>query len=62
MDDEYITFTDPKLLPIDYQILNLRMSFNKDLYENKIISLEIYNKMQQFLIKKMNKIVLDNNV
>ncbi len=60
MIDEYETFTDSKLLPKEYLILKLRMSFNKDLYEKKIISFDIYNKMQNYLMKKMDKIILEN--
>lgn len=52
--------TDSKELPKEYLILKLRMSFNKDLYENKIISFDIYNKMQDLLINKMDKIILEN--
>ncbi len=53
-------FTDSKELPKEYLILKLRMLFNKNLYENKIISFDIYNKMQNLLIKKMDKIILEN--
>ena len=35
------------------------MSFNKDLFEKKIISFDIYNRMQNFLSKKMDKIILE---
>jgi len=31
----------------------------KDLYENKIISFEVYDRMQELLIKKMDKIILE---
>ncbi len=48
-----------KELPKEYLILKLRMSFNKDLFEKKIISLDIYNKMQKLLISKMNKILYE---
>ncbi len=58
MIDEYQTFTDSKLLPKEYLILKLRISFNKELYEKEIISFDIYSKMQSFLLKKMDKIIL----
>ena len=31
----------------------------KDLFEKKIISFDIYNRMQNFLSKKMDKIILE---
>ena len=52
--------TDLKKLPKEYLILKLRMSLNKDLLEKKLISFDIYNKMQKLLIKKMDKIILEN--
>ena len=51
--------TDTKKLPKEYLILKLRMEFNKDLYEKKIISYDIYNKMQKLLESKMDKIILE---
>jgi len=60
--DKYHSFTDSKELPKDYLILKLRMYFNKELYQKRIISFEIYNNMQNLLIKKMNKIIMDNRV
>lgn len=58
IDEEQI-YTDTKELPIDYLVLKLRISFNKELYEKNVISYDIYNKMQNLLIKKMNKILLE---
>ncbi len=58
--DEDLMFTDSKDLPKEYLILKLRMSFNKDLYEKKIINFDIYNKMQKLLLKKMDKILIEN--
>lgn len=60
VSDEVQVFTDSKELPKEYLILKLRMSFNKELLEKKVISYTIYSKMQKFLIKKMDKIILDN--
>lgn len=57
--DESQIYTDTKELPKEYLILKLRMSFNKDLFEKKIISFDIYNRMQKFLSKKMDKIILE---
>lgn len=51
-------YTDTKELPKEYLILKLRMSFNKNLLEKKIISFDVYNRMQLFLAKKMDKIIL----
>lgn len=57
---EDLLLTDSKILPKEYFILQLRMSFNKELYQKKIISFDVYNKMQKLLIKKMNKIILEH--
>ena len=51
-------YTDSKKMPKEYLVLKLRMNFNKELYEKKIISLEIFNNMQNLLIKKMDKMIL----
>ncbi len=56
--DETEIYTSTKELPKEYLILKLRMSFNKDLYEKKIISFDVYNRMQILLTKKMDKIIL----
>lgn len=58
--DEIDTYIDTKTLPMEYLILKLRMSFNKDLYEDKVITFDIYNKMQKLLLGKMYKILLDS--
>lgn len=52
-------YTDSKELPKEYLILKLRMIFNKELFEKKIIPFDIYNKMQKMLITKMNKVILE---
>lgn len=57
--EELQFFTDSKELPKEYLILKLRMSFNKELLEKKVISYNIYSKMQKLLIKKMDKIILE---
>lgn len=58
--DETEIYTQAKELPKEYLILKLRMIFNKELFEEKLISFDIYNKMQKLLIKKMNKVILEN--
>lgn len=50
---------EEKKLPKEYIILELRLSFNNELYKNEIISYDIFTKMQRLLIQKMNKIVND---
>ena len=57
--DESQIYTDTKELHKEYLILKLRMSFNKNIFEKKIISFDIYNRMQKFLSKKMDKIILE---
>lgn len=52
-------YTETKELPKEYLVLKLRMFFNKDLLDKKIISFDIYNKMQKLLIQKMDKIILE---
>ena len=56
---ETYEYTNTKKLPKEYLILKLRMEFNKDLYDKKIISYDIYNKMQKLLGNKMDKIILE---
>lgn len=60
IDNEVQFFTDSKELSKEYLMLKLRMSFNKDLLEKKVISYTVYSKMQKLLMKKMDKIILDN--
>ncbi len=57
--DEDLNYTNTKELPKEYLILKLRMTFNQILYEKEIISLDIYDKMQIHLFKKMDKILLE---
>ena len=59
--EESMTFTDSKFMPIDYIILKLRISLNKELYEKKVIEYEVFKKMQELLIKKMNHLIDKNN-
>ena len=57
--DNFKTNTDSKKLPKEFLILKLRISLNKELLEKKIISYDIYSKMQKLLMKKMDKIILE---
>ncbi len=41
----------------EYIILKLRLAFNVKLYQNKIISYDVYDRMQNILIERMNKIL-----
>ena len=59
--EESMTFADSKSMPIDYIILKLRISLNKELYEKKVIEYEVFKKMQELLIKKMNHLIDKNN-
>lgn len=59
-DLEYKSYTDSKNLPKEYLILKLRMFINKELYEEKMITFDVFSRMQKLLIKKMDKIILDN--
>ena len=38
----------------EYLLLKLRITFNKELYEKELISYDIYSRMQQFLLHKMD--------
>lgn len=57
--NDFQIFTDSKELPKEYLLLQLRMSFNKSLFEEKVISFDIYNRMQKSLIRKMDKLILE---
>ena len=57
--DNFKTNTDSKKLPKEFLILKLRISLNKELLEKKVISYDIYSKMQKLLMKKMDKIILE---
>lgn len=41
----------------EYLILELKVYINKKLYEKNIITFELYKKMQNLLVKKMDKII-----
>jgi len=49
-----------KQVSLDYIILELRVKLNKDLYEEKLISYEVFSKIQNLLMRKKNKIMSNN--
>ena len=53
---EVLITSNTKKLPKEYLMLNLRLSINKELYKSNIISFEVFRKMQELIIKKMNAI------
>lgn len=55
-NSDYFRFSDAKKLPKEYLMLKLRILINKKLYEKEIISFDIYTRMQQILINKMDKL------
>lgn len=59
-DLDYKSYTDTKNLPKEYLLLQYRITLNKELLEKKLISYEVFSKMQNLLIKKMDKIILEN--
>lgn len=42
--------------PKEYYILEMKLSLNKELFEQSIISYEIFDEMQKFIIRKMSLI------
>lgn len=58
LSDNYQINSFSQKVSKEYLLLNLRMSLNKELLEQKVISFPIFNKMQELLIKKMNRILL----
>jgi len=46
-----------KKYPKEYYILEMKLLLNKELFEQSIISFEIFNEMQKFLIRKMDLII-----
>jgi len=59
-DLDYKSYTNTKNLPKEYLLLQYKIILNKELLEAKIISYEIFSKMQEMLMKKMDKIILEN--
>jgi len=58
INSEQELFIYSKKLPKEYLFFNLKMILNKELYESKIISFEVFNKMEQLLIEKMNEMIV----
>ena len=61
MNFSYDFGSDTKNFSKDYIILELRLSLNKNLYDEKLISYEIFNKMQDLLLNRMNKLIGSNS-
>ena len=59
--NDHEIFTALKELPIEYIILNYRVSLNKHLYEKKIINYDIFKRMQKLLLTRMDKIIIDKD-
>ena len=57
---ELESYINEKEVPIDYLILKLEVLLNNELLEKKIISLDMYKRMQEILFKRINKIFLEN--
>lgn len=60
--DEFQTFTDSKELPKEYLILKLRLQLNQEIYQMKIISYEVFEKMQNLLLQRMDQIIKENKI
>ena len=56
---EVLTTNNTQKLPKEYLILNLRLSINKELYESNVITFDVFRRMQELIIKKMNKIAYE---
>ena len=48
-----------KHLPLDYKLLEWRLIFNRELYEDKVIDLKVFSIMENSLLGRMEKIVND---
>ena len=45
-----------KQLPIEYKLLEWRLIINRELYEDKIIDLEVFSEMEKSILRKKTKI------
>ena len=45
-----------KHLPIEYKLLEWRLIINRELYEDKVIDLEVFNEMEKSILGRMTKI------
>lgn len=59
LQNELETYSNTKDLPKEYLILKFKSMLNDDLLNAKIISFDIYNRMQKNLLNKMDKIKLE---
>lgn len=48
-----------KHLPLEYKLLEWRLIFNRELYEDKVIDLKVFSIMEKSLLGRMEKIVND---
>ena len=46
-----------KNLPFEYKLLEYRLIMNKELYDEKVIDLRIYNEMEKSIMSRLNKIL-----
>ena len=59
LQNELESYSNTKDLPKEYLILKFKSMLNDDLLNAKIISFDIYNRMQKNLLNKMDKIKLE---
>lgn len=45
-----------KQLPIEYKLLEWRLIINRELYEDKVIDLEVFSEMEKSILGRMTKI------
>ena len=45
-----------KRLPIEYKLLEWRLIINRELYEDKVIDLEVFSEMEKSILGRMTKI------
>ena len=57
-DDIEVRF-NTKCLPFEYKLLEYRLMINKELYDEKVIDLKVFNEMQKNLIARLTKIKND---
>lgn len=43
-------------LPIEYKLLEWRLIINRELYEDKVIDLEVFSEMEKSILGRMTKI------
>lgn len=44
------------MFPIEYKLLELKLIINRELYDNNIIDLDVFNSMENNILNKMNRI------